>query len=145
MSGPRDAKFSKDAGCRGAAEARYLIKPEYAVAINAKIAQMAKRRRADKRYVEAAGTFDSCMKKAGYNNKAGINIRSYFAQEVDDHGITPALQSAERAAAVVEYKCQRLMESRLAPIRSEYDEAFLQDNADLIRRATVGKKEVPSP
>lgn len=144
MSGPRDAKFARDAGCRGAAEARYLVKPDFAVAINNKMAQMDKVMRADKRFVAAAATFGACMTEAGYRNKSGISIRNDIAKQLDDHGVTPALQASERAAAVTEYKCQTLMDSRLASIRSEYEAAFLQDNAVLVRNAIVGKKEIPS-
>jgi hypothetical protein len=139
LSGPRDAKSLEDAGCRGAAEARYLPKPAVAVQINLLLDSMDKAMHADRKYLRAASVYPSCMVLAGFPNKDGATLRSEFAEAVDKGVPARSLQVAERTAAVADFTCQKKQDDRLRSVRAAYESDFLRRNSAFIERAMAGR------
>ena len=97
MSGPRNAKSLKDAGCRGTAESRYLPPPEFAVVINTKLDEMDKALRSDAQYLTAGLVYPACMSYSGFRNQDGATLRSKIAKDVDS-GVPPQQPSSSRTS-----------------------------------------------
>ncbi len=139
LSGLQDAKFLRDAGCRGAAQSRYLPEPEFAIQINALLDAMDKELRRDPQYVLSMSVYKSCMGTKGFKNKDGATLRAEFAKAVDRGEPLSDLQNAERSAARADFECQSEHDKAVRKARAKYESDFLRQNAEIVEQAMKGR------